>query len=329
MSMGASDCENCGSPQFRRLYSSHDYVSGERFEIVQCRLCGLVRSLLPGSEFDHDRYYDTAYYGDQGRRFPDAIEWLVHAFRRHRARFVQSQHPSPGRILDIGCGRGWMLAELQRRGWACVGTEAARELAAALERRDGIRVRVATDIRGEFPPASFDVITIWHVLEHMQAPVATLGEVHRLLRPGGMVVVETPNIDSLQSRLGRGRWFHLDAPRHRYHFSASSLSSIFEKQGFRVTSLDTFSLEYGLYGFIQTLLNFITRQPNLLFARLQAGRPPEANPSRPGRALDDLLAALALPLAVVLGTISELIGAVIGRGSVIRLTAIRCDRAEP
>lgn len=327
MITAASPCAYCGTTQYHRRCQTRDYVSGELFEIGACSRCGLVRTMDQESGFDAHSYYDAAYYGQNGRRFPPLMERAILSFRRQRARYIQSLHRAPGRILDIGCGRGWMLADLQRRGWECVGTEVEPGLAAAIETEHGFPVHVTADFQGMFPSASFDVITLWHVLEHTDAPIKLLREVHRLLKPAGYVVVETPNIDSLQSRLGGGRWFHLDAPRHRYHFSASGLANILAEQGFSVTRGASLSFEFGFYGIYQTLLNFFTREPNFLFAALK--RKPTSRTSRAPRprTMDGVLTMLVLPIAIVFGTLMELTAAALGSGGVVRLTAVRRDVA--
>ena len=278
---------------------------------MRCTACGLVRTDFDPSQNDLNTYYDEAYYGDEGRRFPAPIEWAVARFRHRRVRAVLKYQNGPGRILDVGCGRGLMLADFAARGWEAVGTEFSPELARAVTTRFGFPVHMAADLSG-FEADSFDVVTMWHSLEHLVNAVDTLREVHRILRPGGMAVVEVPNLGSWQAKLGGGRWFHLDAPRHLVHFSRDVLLDVAGDLGFGGREVHTFSLEYGPYGFVQTLLNRLTRQPNLLYARLK-GRETVG-------LLDSVVTVIALPPAVLIGSLLEILAAMMGHGGIVRVT---------
>ena len=197
-------------------------MSGEAFPILRCDACGLVRTDFDPTRRDLSAYYDAAYYGDTGKRFPAPVEWAVGMFRHRRVQAVVKHQVGPGRILDIGCGRGLMLADFLARGWDVVGTEFSAELAQAVTNRFGIPVHMQDY---GFAADSFDVVTLWHSLEHLANPVDTLREVHRILKPGGLAVLEVPNLASWQAKLGGGRWFHLDAPRHLVHFRGTGCST--------------------------------------------------------------------------------------------------------
>lgn len=294
-----------------RLFANRDFASGEAFGILRCTGCGLVRTDFNPSQNDLSKYYDNAYYGDEGRRFPAPIEWAVAQFRHRRVRAVLRHHSGPGRILDVGCGRGLMLDDFAARGWDVVGTEFSAELARAVMARFGFPVHMVGDLSG-FEADSFDVVMMWHSLEHLAYPVDTLREVHRILRPGGVAVVEVPNLASWQARVGGGRWFHLDAPRHLVHFSRDALLDVAGDLGFGVCGVHTFSLEYGPYGFVQTLLNRLTRQPNLLYAWLK-GRETVA-------LRGSIVSVMALPPTLVIGSLLEILAAMMGHGGIVRVT---------
>ena len=324
--MDASHCGNCSSPTYHQLHYSRDYASREPPETAHCSQQGLVRSIPDNTIFDPRRYYDSAYYGQEGRLFPFLMERLVRAFRHSRAIFIKHLRPQPGKILAIGRGRGWILAELQGCSWECVGTEAAQELAEAAERGNGIGVRLATDTHDQFSSSSFDVITLWHTLEYTPDPFDTLKEVHGLLKSGGHIIVETPNYASLQSRLRRGRWFHLDVPRHLCKFSSANLHSILQDQGIRVIKRRTLSLEYGFYGFSHTSLNFIVRQPYFSYMRPKWNHGSGRRWYSVSQKMDFLLTIFAAPLAIFFGVMLEIAAAIIGMGGVIQFTAIRHDK---
>jgi SAM-dependent methyltransferase len=108
-----------------------------------------------------------------------------------------------------------------------------------------------------------------HVLEHMSNPKSAINECSRVLQKGGLLVVATPNITSLQSSLGNHLWFHLDIPYHLYHFSEEGLSCLIEKYNFHVLKIRRFDLEYGPFGWLQTLLNLTGIRKNLLYDLLK------------------------------------------------------------
>lgn len=106
-----------------------------------------------------------------------------------------------------------------------------------------------------FEPESFDVVTLYHSLEHMTNPLKTLNAVQGLLRPGGFLVVEVPNIGSCYSRAFGTEWFHLDVPRHLYHFNRQTLRRMLEACGFLVVRESTHNVQYDAFGAVQSVLN--------------------------------------------------------------------------
>lgn len=312
-------CGWCRSPYGTALYRAEDYLTGHHFSIVQCSGCELVRTVVPETT-DRIDGYGAEYYGVRGRRFHGVIEGGIRWFRRRRIRTIQRHERGPGRILDVGSGRGLMLAFLRTSGWECFGTERSGELAEATTREHCVDVRhVRFLTEAHFARHTFDVVTMWHSFEHFGDPAPTLREIRALLKPGAIVVLEVPNLDSWQARLGRERWFHLDAPRHLYHFSSATLRRILDSAGFDVVEQKTFSLEYGPYGMLQTLLNRLTSRPNTLYLLLKRQR------RLPPRVGDVLITVAALPLAIVAGALLEGVSALMDRGGVTRMVA----RARP
>jgi 2-polyprenyl-3-methyl-5-hydroxy-6-metoxy-1,4-benzoquinol methylase len=137
-----------------------------------------------------------------------------------------------GKLLDIGCGNGRFLAMMREAGWEVTGIEPDPAAAAIARKRYGIAVIEGPLKEAALPPASYDAITLNHVIEHVPDPVALLVECRRLLKVGGTMVVTTPNIESLGHRLLSDAWVHLDPPRHLFLFSLNTLGSCCEKAGF-------------------------------------------------------------------------------------------------
>jgi SAM-dependent methyltransferase len=172
-------------------------------------------------------------------------------------------------VLDIGCGPGLLLREFRDRGWQVQGTEFSEQSAA--HGRDVLGVPVAVgDVRDlRFESASFDVVVMWHVLEHTPEPEQTLAEVGRVLRPGGVFLCAVPNFGSAEARFARDKWFHLDVPRHLSHFTVETLRSLLSVHGFTVERASFVSLEYDFFSFTQTVLNRAGLRHNLLYNLLR------------------------------------------------------------
>jgi 2-polyprenyl-3-methyl-5-hydroxy-6-metoxy-1,4-benzoquinol methylase len=246
-------------------------------------------------------YYSQAYYGAGNLRFNRLFETLVGWFRRRRATRLHQLHGRTGSVLDIGCGRGQFLEALRRRGWTCRGTELTETAAWHARETLALDVRIGPFDGAWFPDAAFDAVYLWHVLEHIPATSTALAEALRLLRPGGILVIAVPNLESWQARVCRYDWFHLDLPRHYVHCSASWLIKTLSERGLRIVEVNHFSAEQNIYGWIQGLLNCAGLKSNLLYDML---RQPNARDTErpwskyPIQALLSLAGAVALlPLA--------------------------------
>ena len=320
-------CVLCGCDQSHLVFEARDFDSGRRcFELVQCPVCHLVRTnpVLSGAELN--AYYANGYYGGGSKKFASVGEWLLRYSASTRAKLLlkhwRRMCPDAGtmtpRVLDIGCGRGTLLQAFEKFGCRCTGVE-----------HDSIPIdHIGANIdfhKGELrqiglPQEHFDIIVIWHVLEHLRNPVDNLRQVFELLRPNGLLALAVPNFGSFQSRLFRQHWFHLDLPRHIHHFSPETLSRCLEDVGFLVTSLSTYSLEQNLFGFVQSLENKIGlgRDPNRFYALLRnrgTGSSPWELP------LLMVLSTMFMPVAAV----EYMLSGVLGAGATIRVSARKGD----
>jgi SAM-dependent methyltransferase len=207
--------------ELESLFDARDYVTGDRFEVRRCGACGLSLTWPPPQPSELIRYYPEAYYGDAGeRRFVGPVERLQRTLYASRVRRVETAAGGrPGRVLDVGCGRGYLLDAFRRRGWTVEGTEISAPSSAHAREALGITVHLSQLEELCLPTGSYDAVTLWHVLEHVPDPASVLAEVHRLLRPGGVLLVSVPNFGSPEAWTAGPGWFHLDVPRHLYHFT--------------------------------------------------------------------------------------------------------------
>jgi SAM-dependent methyltransferase len=187
-----------------------------------------------------------------------------------------------------------VLGPLADRGFEVHGVEISAEATRGADSRAEIRIAPhLADAR--YGDHFFDTVIIWHVLEHLHDPRGVLEEIHRILRPGGKLIVAVPNLSSLQARWTGPAWFHLDLPRHLYHFSLRSLEELIERAGFEVESAHHFSLRQNPFGWIQSVLNRMASLPrNGLYTLLHRRSSGQAAPFDPGTRLRLWLGLLVL-----------------------------------
>jgi 2-polyprenyl-3-methyl-5-hydroxy-6-metoxy-1,4-benzoquinol methylase len=137
-----------------------------------------------------------------------------------------------GRLLDIGSGAGEFAARMRQLGWDVECAEPDAAAAAVASRAFGLKVHHGDLGALRLPAGAFDAVTMSHVIEHLPDPLATLREAARLVRPGGMLAVVTPNVQGLGCRLFGADWMHWDVPRHRFLFSCGALAEVARRAGF-------------------------------------------------------------------------------------------------
>ncbi len=178
---------------------------------------------------------------------------------------------------------------LKEEGWTVLGTEYGAKPRDPVG--DSSVEIIFRDLEAcPFSEDSFDVVTLWHVLEHLPNPRGTLQIIRKILRPGGILILSVPNMQSLQSKLTRNHWFHLDPPRHLFNFSMGDLCRLLDQEGFVVEQRRRFSFEYDTFGLTQSVLNLLIKRQNLLFdllthrgsIRERAGKDP-VPPGRKGK----------------------------------------------
>lgn len=246
-------------------------MEGLSSPVVVCESCGLGSIFPQPTPEEIVGFYPQDYYGETGAKFEPLVEAMVRLVGARHVGFL-SEGLSPGaRVLDVGCGRGVLLTSFADRGFEIHGIEMCE---AAIEGADPrAQIQIVHELAAaKYPDQHFDRVVIWHVLEHLPNPRETMQEIYRILKPGGRVVVAVPNFSSLQSRWARAAWFHLDLPRHLFHFPVAALGTLLENTGFRCLSTHHFSLRQNPFGWVQSQLNkFNTFPRNSLYVLLQRG----------------------------------------------------------
>ena len=217
-----------------------------------------------------------------------------------------------------------MLRAFADRGFEVHGTEYSEAATRGADPRATLHItpRLAD---AALPAASFDQIVLWHVFEHLPDPRETVEEIHRLLKPGGKCVIAVPNFSSLQARLTGAGWFHLDPPRHLFHFPVTALRQLLEQNGFDCLAEHHFSLRQNPFGWVQSALNRFSALPrNGLYVLLHRSSQSEKPFSRPQRWLFRLAFLLGMPIAVVLSVIA----AILRQGATVTVVARRSSHSN-
>jgi 2-polyprenyl-3-methyl-5-hydroxy-6-metoxy-1,4-benzoquinol methylase len=230
-------------------------TEGGSFALIECDGCGAQLLHPQPSDAQLVAAYASDYYGASRRKFIWPISSLVGVFQSRRARMAAKWLARGGKILDIGCGNGGFLLQMKSMGFAVEGTEWSAQSAARVPADANIAVHVGDLLSLDLSAHSFDLITLWHVFEHLRDPQRALERLGELLAPGGTLIMSMPNAESWQARSFGTNWFHHDPPRHLFAFGRSSLTQLLEITGFEVRGFHSFSMEQNPYGFIQSVLN--------------------------------------------------------------------------
>jgi SAM-dependent methyltransferase len=226
------------------------------FEVLICRRCGSGSTHPLAGPHELAAYYPEAYgpYDAASGRLVGAISGAI---RRRQGRTLLARPPlatiagaPPGRLVDVGCGRGDLAALFVARGWRATGIEPSATAVAAARAR-GIDARTGTLADTPLEPNEYDAAVFQHSLEHTTDPVTDLERVREALKPGGSVLITVPNFGCWQRRRFRDRWYHLDLPRHRTHFSRAGLTTALERAGLTVEQTATSTSTVGLPATIQ------------------------------------------------------------------------------
>lgn len=235
-------CDWCGSMDAEFIMRGPDLLHdlpGE-FTLVQCEECGLIRQ-DPQPEWE----FLEAYYPQDYAAFEPIIDTeptLIKRFDRRygmwkRLKAVERVVPG-GKLLDVGAGTGIFLAEAHRSGkWELTGLEPNHDAAQYIKNHLQVPVIEERFNQAEIAPGSFDVITMWNVLEHFDHPIAELRKANSLLKEGGLLVCSIPNLNSLEARVFGPYWLGWDLPRHLYQFPLDVLEKILAELGFHRVSM--------------------------------------------------------------------------------------------
>jgi SAM-dependent methyltransferase len=250
----------------RRIFSKFDDV-----QLYECTECFLVFRESTDLDRRPELLYDDFYKNELPSRFRSFVEYVVRLLRFYRALKIFTIAPHTKTILDIGSGRGFTLYYLRKffRYRRTAGTQISRP---ALEFS---RVTLGLEIYGEdllersWENNSFEVVAMWHVLEHVIFPEQYIAKIYDILTSDGLLIIEVPNLSSWTRRLTGKYWLGLDLKYHLNFFSPTSLIKMLKRHNFLTTLVHTFSLEYSTFLSTQSIISRLTKTNQLVFQWLQ------------------------------------------------------------
>lgn len=243
------NCPICNKEEFKNFMVVKDNsVSKESFVIVQCENCGFKFTNPRPDEENIGKYYESEDYvshSNKSTNLTNTAYKLVRNYTIKQKVDLINRLSEKGKILDYGCGTGNFLEACQKNGWLVNGFEPnklAREQAQQL-----LDIDITSDSAtlNQLPDHNFEIITMWHVLEHVHTLNTTFKNLIQLLKPEGKIIIAVPNADSHDAALYKENWAAYDVPRHLYHFTQATMKRFLKKH--KVELLEIIPMKFDAY----------------------------------------------------------------------------------
>ena len=245
------NCNYCEADDHEPVTQGPDLLLNrqEIFYLVRCRQCGLI---YQNPQLTLEEISD--HYPEKYKPYRLDIENETQITRRIDAQYglsrrcqqLSKHYPAKGTLLDIGCATGLFINEMRQQGWQVQGVELSPYAAEYARQTFDLNVFTGTLEAAELPTHSFDVVTMWDVLEHVIDPKATLREINRILKPGGMLALSLPNPGCIEARLFGSHWIGWDRPRHLHLFTTAVLQKYLLATGFTQIKVESLGGRLGL-----------------------------------------------------------------------------------
>lgn len=234
-------CPWCGSEKAQiNLWLKDDFLSKEDFHICECLNCGLQYTMPRPTKDKIGNYYKSEeYYSHQENKkgfIPKLYEAVKKVNLRKKYRLA-TKDLAEGKLLDIGCGVGDFLQRAEEKGWECMGVEPSEEAKVIARKRIKANIINSEELE-QIPDNTFDLITMWHVLEHIDDLKWQVEQLQRLIKPNGRIVIAVPNYKSHDGQFYKEHWAAYDVPRHLNHFNKQTITKIFKSKGLQLKKTD-------------------------------------------------------------------------------------------
>jgi SAM-dependent methyltransferase len=218
-------CRICGGTNQQTIL--HDIITryNDRFALNQCDNCALVTTNPTPSDKMLQQYYDQDYWQSGQLKNSVLLDTLYRLRMAPIVSAIRKYTTYDSKVLDWGCGDGSFIRLLRNFGLHCFGIDAYKK------DLNDLQISSTTIEKADFPNGYFDIITCFHVLEHLADPLTSIKHALMLLKTGGLIIIEVPNLDSIGFRIFKRRWQPLEIPTHLNHFTPATLQKVFESGG--------------------------------------------------------------------------------------------------
>lgn len=235
-------CPVCDNSEFNNFIICKDYtVTQESFVIVECKKCHFKFTNPRPSESNIGKYYEHVDYishSDSNKGIVNNIYQQVRKITlRNKLDLINRLSPNKGLLLDVGCGTGDFLGICKENGWGIEGVEPSSQARGFAEKKIKKKVQANLLDLTAYKGLTFQIITLWHVLEHMHRLTDTIAKLKKLLATDGSLIIAVPNCESHDANFFKENWAAYDVPRHLYHFSEKTVRALFKNYKLKVEEI--------------------------------------------------------------------------------------------
>ncbi|MBI3511707.1 MAG: class I SAM-dependent methyltransferase [Bacteroidetes bacterium] len=235
-----SSCPICHEKKSDRVFVCMDFtVSKEEFDIRRCLSCGFTFTDPRPDNKDLGKYYESEEYishSNKKKGFISAVYQRVRRITLNRKLDLINKIRAKSKLLDIGCGTGEFLNKCKVDGWNVVGVEPSSLARKQCVENFHLDVKQEEELKS-LPKNSFDVVTMWHVLEHVPGLNERIQEIKGILKDNGVLIIAVPNRNSFDADYYKEFWAAYDVPRHLWHFNANDMRKLMEKNEMKIEQI--------------------------------------------------------------------------------------------
>ena len=262
-------CDLCGNNKFNFLFQGQDRMHNIKgiYSLNKCQKCSLIFLNPQPTSRELEKHYPKKYYSFNGKYPSKKLKWIYKTLFTNKRNFILRSLILPikplfrstkiikgGTFLDMGCGSGEFLILMNSFNMDCYGIEPG-EFDKEFANKNNLKIKKTTIFNAKYPSNYFDLITLNHVLEHIENPSQTLKELYRILKSKGTIIISTPQHNNLMFKFFKKNWIQLDLPRHLYLFSTDNLKKYAKKTNLKIEKINYNSTPYQIIGSLFYLLD--------------------------------------------------------------------------